>query len=489
MTAAVAFPRIYFQSPRQRFHGAADPDLTTPELPVFRKTPAARQNSPDQPGNRPASRIWMWLAFAVVAVASGSARTWSALSTAPAAAVDSEVETFRTVTVDRPEPATTATVVLPATIRPWQTTTLFARVSGYLGAWHKDLGARVSEREVLAEIETPELDQEVAAGEALVREAVAAVAQARAELDEARADLKVAEAQLVRVRADTELARNQLGRRQQLVKSRAVSEEEYDNSLKLLEARTADVAAAESDIVRRRTNLETRAAIVDVREATAKSRQSTVDRLKELQGFKQIAAPFDGVVIRRTAEVAMLVTAGQEALFVIEDMSRVRVQLYVPQTYAAVTARGVPAAVTLPESSRPPVAAAITRVAESVDSASRTMLAEIELENSASHFQPGSYAQVALTTPQSGSAWTIPANALAMRVGGPQIAVVDGRDEIEMRPVTLGRDLGRRVIVAEGINGDERLVINPGDDLSTGTRVQVRQPAQGNDFAARSNAK
>jgi RND family efflux transporter MFP subunit len=195
--------------------------------------------------------------------------------------------------------------------------------------------------------------------------------------------------------------------------------------------------------------------------------------LKELQHFKRIVAPFDGVVIRRTAEVGMLVTAGQDALFVIEDMSRVRVQMYVPQTYAVQTSPGGAAIVSLPESSAPAVPAVITRVSDSVDSTNRTMLAEIELENSSHRFQPGSYARVTLTTSDGSAGWTIPSNTLAMRVGGPHVAVVDDRDQIEIRPVTLGRDLGSRVAVVDGIHGDERLVVNPSDALSAGESVQI----------------
>ena len=488
MPAALAIPQVEFKSPMNRFEGSRASDRTTPEIPVFRKASGAERYEIAKPLKKRSSKTWIWLAVVAVVGVSGSVRPWTAFSSKSVAASPG-VDALRTVTVDRPARAETASVVLPATVRPWQTTTLFARASGYLKAWHKDLGAHVNAGELLAEIETPELDQEVASGEALVHEAIAAVAQARAERDEAQADLKVAESQLVRVRADTELARNQLGRREKLLKSRAVSEEEYDNSLKLTEARTADVAATESDILRRRTNLDTRAAIINVREATARSRQATVDRLKELQRFKKIVAPFDGVVIRRTAEVGMLVTAGQEPLFVIEDMSRVRVQINVPQTYAAETSPGVAAAISLPESTAPPVAATITRVSDSVDSANRTMLAEIELENSGHHFQPGSYVQVALTTPQSGSAWTVPANAVAMRVAGPRVAVVNESNKIEIRPVTLGRDLGARVVIVEGIQGDERLVLNPGDDLSTGVRVQVRHQELRHEVAASSETK
>jgi multidrug efflux pump subunit AcrA (membrane-fusion protein) len=411
--------------------------------------------------------------LAAVTAGVGYYHPWS-LSRSAAAQSHAEVAP-KVVTAVSPAPATTSNVVLPATFRAWQNAALYARVSGYLAAWHRDLGSPVKAGEVLAEIETPELDQELAEAQATASEAAAAAVQAQAERSEAQADLKVAEAQLARVRADYELARSQLVRRDSLFKSRAIAQEEYDTFQRQVEARAAEVAAAQSDLARRRANLETRAAIILAREAAANSRRANVDRLQELQVFKRIVAPFDGVITSRTAEVGMLVTAGKEALFVLEDLSRIRVQLNVPQTYAMQTAPGVLATISLPESNVPPVRAEITRVADSVDSNSRTMLAEIELANGQHHFQPGSYAQVTLAAPQSGTQWTIATNAISMRVNGPHVAVVNDHNEIEIRPVTLGRDLGNRVVVAEGIQGKERLVVNPSDDLEDGVQVEVRR--------------
>jgi multidrug efflux pump subunit AcrA (membrane-fusion protein) len=364
-------------------------------------------------------------------------------------------------------------VVLPATIRPWQATLLYARVSGYLKVWHYDLGARVKKGDLLAEIDTPELDQELAEARGLAREAAAAAVQAKAERTEAEADLKVAEGQLARMQADMELVQSQLVRREKLVRDGNVTREEYDTFAKQTTARAADVAAARADVARRRANLATRAAIIEVREATAKSRESNVGRLEELQTFKRIVAPFDSVVMRRTAEVGMLVTAGQDTLFSVEDTSRVRVQVNVPQTYAVQTRPGVGVAINVPEATSPDVEASVTRIAESVDAASRTMLAEIELENASGRLQPGSYVQVALTMPQDGSAWTVPTNTVSMRVEGPNVAVVNDRNQVELKPVRLGRDLGSRVIVLEGIDGKERLIVNPADDLTNGIAVQI----------------
>jgi multidrug efflux pump subunit AcrA (membrane-fusion protein) len=403
---------------------------------------------------------------------------WQTLPKRTIAAEAHSAPALKAVAVAEPTPAATSSVVLPATFRPWQTAALHARVSGYLTAWHRDLGSSVKAGELLAEIETPELDQELAEGESLASEAAAAAVQARVERIEAQAELKVAEAQLVRVQAEYELARSQLVRRDKLVQSRSISHEEYDTFQRQVEARAADVAAAQADVARRRTNLETRAATIQAREATAKSRQANVDRLKELQGFNRIVAPFDGTITSRTAEVGMLVTAGKEALFVVEDLSRIRVQINVPQTYAMQTAAGVLARVSLPESNLPPVEAEITRIAESVDATSRTMLAEIELDNVAHRFQSGSYAQVILAAPQNGAAWTIPTNTLSMRADGPHVALVNDQNQVEIRQVILGRDLGDRIVAADGIRGGERLIVHPADDLVSGVRVEINERSE-----------
>ncbi len=429
-------------------------------------------------------KTWLVAALAAIALAVGLAffSPWQFLHRSSAAAESSKAQSHaaekKSVSIARPAPATSASVVLPATFRPWQTTTLHARVSGYLTAWHRDLGSQVTAGELLAEIETPELDQELAEGEALAREADAAAVQAQAERTEAEAELQVAEAQLARVQAELALAQSQLVRRVRLVERKAISQEEYDTFRRQVEARQADAAAAQADVARRRTNLQTRAAVIQARQAAANSRQSNVDRLKELLSFKRIVAPFDGVITSRTAEVGMLVTAGQEPLFVVEDLSRIRVHVDVPQTYAMQTVVGATTSVGLPESSVPPIQAEITRIADSVNAANRTMLAEIKLDNAVHHFQPGSYAQVTLATAADGAAWTIPTNTVSMRADGPHVAVVGDENQVEVRRVILGRDLGKGIVVTQGIGGNERLVVNPSDDLVSGLRVQVAEPSQ-----------
>jgi len=449
---------------------------TTGQLPLMLPhSQSVRRLARSEAPARRGWKLFAWPAAALLAALPVLAivQPWNAFHTAAPAASHAHDAHARTVNVSSPELASASSVVLPATVRPWQTATLHARVSGYLATWHADLGKQVKAGELLAVIDTPELDQELAQAEAQAQEADAGVTQAKAEREEADSDLKVAQAQLARAKAEEVLAKSQLSRREKLRASKAIPQEEYDTMLRQLEARTAEVAAAEADVARSRTNLDTRSSVIQAREAMANSRVSNVERLRELQGFKEIVAPFDGVVTRRQAEVGMLVTAGSEPLFVVEDVSRVRVQTNVPQAYAAQTREGAAAKVSVPESSNAAESATISRTSESVDATSRTLLAEIELENADRRYQPGSYARVTLAMSRNEASWTIPANTVLMRVEGPHVAVIDNRERVELKRIRLGRDFGSRIAVLEGISGQERLVVNPTDDLVAGSSVEV----------------
>jgi len=261
------------------------------EMPLHERAQADRAwKSLSQAARRVFGGRSRWIKLSLAAALAGvSYLAWAALpgTAAPPAAPE---ESLRSVKVASPTPVSTSEVVLPATFQPWQTTTLYARVSGYLTAWHRELGSKVKAGELLAQIETPELDQELAEGQSLAAEARAAVVQAQAERIEAEAELRVAQAQLARSHAQIGLSKTLLDRREKLFTQRAVSQEDVDTFRSEVEARTAEVAAAEADVARRRTSLDTRAAIIAAREATARSRESNVERLKELQAFKKIVA-------------------------------------------------------------------------------------------------------------------------------------------------------------------------------------------------------
>jgi multidrug efflux pump subunit AcrA (membrane-fusion protein) len=419
---------------------------------------------------------WLVAAFLGIAAITALLSAWRSVHAESAAPAHggAEEHSIPQVVTATPKRSATSDVVLPATVRPWQATTLHSRVTGYLLAWHADLGAEVKAGQLLAELETPELDQEVSESEAQAQEALAAAAQARAEYAEAEAALQASIAQLARVQSELELARSQLVRREKLIATNSISQEERDTFQKMWEARTADVAAAHAEVNHRRTNLQTRQAVIAAREATAQSRSANVERLKQLQAFKRIVAPFDGTVTRRNAEVGMLITAGAEPLFEVQDMTRVRVQLNVPQTTAPQVHPGASATITIPESAIEPVTGEVSRIASSIDATTRTMLAEIELDNSEIRLQPGSYAQVRLGISNDNAPWTVPFSTVRMNSSGPQVLVVDSAGRIEVRPVKLGRDLGTSIVVLEGIVGNERLVVNPTDSLAAGQQVHVQ---------------
>lgn len=456
------------------------PPVSQPDPISLAKTAVFRRSGIHRPPAKRSGFVVSWPVLFGVLAAAGTAtvQPWKWVESTSISPAELHEATLRAVDVASPSKATTASVTLPGTLRPWQTAVLYARANGYVKAWHHDLGSQVRAGDLLVEIDTPELDQELAQGEGLAREAEAAVVQAQAERTEAEADLKVAESQLSRARAEVNLAQIQLVRREQLVARKVIVQEELDTAVRQMETRTAEVAAAESDVARRQANLHTRDAIIAARKSTAESRRSNVQRLQELQGFQRITAPFDGVITRRAVEVGMLVSPGSEPLYAVQDMSRIRVQVQVPQTYSSRMQLGVAAVIALPESSTESVSGTITRMADAVEAASRTMTIEIELANDDHRLQPGSYSQVTLDVPQAGNSWTIPANTVSMKVDGPHVVLVDEADRIELRRVTLGRDLGSRVVVAEGIHGGERLVVNPTDDLTNGLAIRVREAGE-----------
>jgi RND family efflux transporter MFP subunit len=338
------------------------------------------------------------------------------------------------------------------------------------------MGQSVDSGEVLAEIDTPELDQELSQAEADLQAARVAVAQAEAELAEGEAILNEVEANVVRSRAELSLANKQLERRERLVARQALPREDLDLAIRDQEARKAEVASAEASVKRQSANLETRRAILASRKAMVHSRDANVRRLTQLQAFKRIEAPFPGVITRRNAEVGSLVTAGNSTgtpLFEMAQLDRVRVQVSVPQTDAQDIAVGTKVTILVPETPGQSHAGAVTRTSESLDSATRTLLVETELFNVDGRLKSGLYTQARFVTASDSGHWLIPNSALRMQVDGPHVVLADRSGRLTIRPIELGRDHGSFVTVLSGLNGDEQLVINPTDDLRDGMSVHV----------------
>jgi len=408
-------------------------------------------------------------------------RPWLAPRTVQAASHDAASPVARSVSTAIPQQQSISQVTLPATVEPYQSAQLFSRVSGYVKAWHAELGQTVKSGDVLAEIDTPELDQELMQSRADLGVARAAVVQAEAELIEAQAALEQVQADRARSQADVELANTRLRRREVLLDKQAATQEEYDTAVRDRDARKADVTASDAGITRQAANIGTQRAVIESRKAAVESAEANVRRLEQLQAFQKIKAPFDGVVIRRTAEVGSLVTAGNsangESLYELAQTDRVRVQVPVPQAEAAGVGVGSDVTVRIPEHPDRSLTATVTRTSQSVDPRTRTLLAEIELPNSEGLLPPGIYAEVAVETRSPESTWLIPTNTVRMQVDGPHVVLATERNDLQVRPVRLGRDFGRTVAVLEGITGSEQLVVNPTDDLADGMPVVIEKPA------------
>lgn len=316
---------------------------------------------------------------------------------------------------------------LPASVQPYMATAIYARTSGYLQKWYADLGSRVREGQLLATIASPEID---------------------AQLDAARATLRQAESRL-------RLAELTAGRYTNLSHSDAVAQQEVDQATESLQGQQAGIKGA----------------------------QAEVRRLQQLQGFEKVYAPFDGVVTSRKVDVGNLVSAGGPAqgaeLFQLSQLQTLRVYVSVPENYAPAVQLERTAEVEFAQYPGRSFPGAVVRNAQSIDPATRTLLVEINVANKAGKLLPGSYASVRFKLRQKLSAPVLPANALLFRSEGQQVAVVTRNGVIELRKVVVGTDFGTTVQVVSGLTGSEDVVVNPPDSLLQGQRVQVL-PARGN---------
>jgi len=310
-------------------------------------------------------------------------------------------------------------LALPGTLRGHTEAALHARTNGYLKSWTKDIGDPVRKGETLAVIDAPEAEQELA-------QARAAGAQVEARLG---------------------LAESSLARWQALRERDAVSQQEVDERRAAVRQARADLAAANANI----------------------------QRLEELRSFRRIVAPFDGVVVRRNVEVGELVGAGNTGnareLFHLARIDSLRVSIAVPQTYASEVRVGQHATLRLIEKPGAPLQGKVTRTSGAVDTDSRAMTVEIELPNPDRKLLPGAYVEANLTLGVAARGLTVPASALQFRQDGPRVAVVDADSRIVLRPVKLGRDLGRTVEVLSGIGPADRIVQNPHDAIEAGEHV------------------
>ena len=312
------------------------------------------------------------------------------------------------------------TIDLPGRLEAYSRAPIFARVSGYLKSWTVDIGAKVKAGQVIAEIEAPDLDQQLL--------------QARADLVSQQSSARLSEATL--------------NRRKTLVASNFVSAQEIDE-------RTADLAN---------------------KKAAVNSGQANVERLEALAGYKKITVPFDGVVTSRDTDVGALINAGGgtgPAMFVVSDITKLRVYVNVPQNYVPAIKIGAKAAITMPEYPNRSFAATVEASSQSVEVSSGTTRMQLALDNSAGELMPGGYANVRLSLQRDLIPLHIPASALIFNKDGLRVATVGPDDKVLFKTVTIARDLGREIELASGVAPDDRIITAPPDGIADGDQVRV----------------
>jgi RND family efflux transporter MFP subunit len=328
-------------------------------------------------------------------------------------------------------------LVLPGNIQAWYEAPIYARVSGYLKRWYEDFGAHVKKGQLLAEIDAPDVDAELAA---------------------AKANLRAGEAQVKVREAETEFARTTYDRWRDSPKG-VVSEQER-------ESKKADYASASARYS---------AAVADT-----SSQQGAVDRLAALEGFKRILAPFDGVVTARNTDIGALINAGSGSgggsapqLFRVADIHEMRVFVQVPQEMSAAIHAGETAELHLPQYPDRVFKATVATTAEAINESSRTMLVELHADNGEGLLQPGTFAEVHFDLPGNAATLRIPTSALIFRQQGVQVAVVASDNRVVLKNVTIGRNLGTDMEVLAGLAPDDRVIASPSDSLSGGDPVRV----------------
>jgi membrane fusion protein, multidrug efflux system len=320
-------------------------------------------------------------------------------------------------------------LVLPGTLQAYIESPIYARTNGYLLKWYHDIGSHVRQGELLADIDTPEVDQELLQARAARQQVVAAL-------------------DLAKINAD---------RYQSLRKTDSVSQQEADTQSSGYEQAQANLAAADAN----------------------------VKRLQDLEGFKHVYAPFDGVITRRNVDPGALInsgssgTGGPREMFDIARTDPLRVYISVPQAYAPAIHDGVEAVITLQEIPGEKFRGVVTRTADAIDTTTRTLLTEVDVQNKDGKLLPGSFGEVHFNPRIDAEKVTVPVNAMLFRKEGPQVAVVGSDGKVELRHINIGRDYGTTLEVVGGVGVNDRIIVNPADSIEDGQKVNVAAAAKG----------
>jgi RND family efflux transporter MFP subunit len=315
-------------------------------------------------------------------------------------------------------------LVLPGAAQAFTEAPIYARTSGYLKSWNTDIGTQVTKGQLLAEIESPEVDQQ---------------------LSQARADLATA-------RANEALSNSTNARWQGLLSTESVSKQDADE-------KSGDAAA---------------------KKAAADSAAANVARLHDLESFKRVVAPFSGVITARNTDIGALINAGQSTgseLFRIADTHKLRIYVRVPETFAAATRPGLEADLRFTEQPNRTFAAKTVRTSNALDPILRTLQVELELDNAKGEILPGAYAEVHFKLPTSAETLRLPANTVLFRAAGLQVATLDSEHRVKLKSIVQGRDFGNAIEVLSGLEPNDTVVLNPPDSIADGVLVRIATPA------------
>ena len=320
--------------------------------------------------------------------------------------------------------APNALLALPARIEAWARAPIYARVSGYVGSWNVDIGAPVKAGQVLATLETPDLDQ----------------------------DLRQAQAQLAVARSDLSLSESTAKRWQSLVGQNAVSKQEADEKQGAYVSKQSNVAAL----------------------------QASVERQQALKRYTRLVAPFDGVVTARNTDLGALVSAGSAAsggeLFVVSDLRKLRVYVQVPQRQVALIKPGSVAVLTVPERAGKEYKATVQSLAQAINAGTGAMLVQLAVDNTGGELLPGAYANVRFDLPATADSVIVPPGAVILGKAGPQVATLDGSNHVVLKKVGIARDLGSAMQL-DGVTRQDRIIDSPPDGIADGDAVRVAQAA------------
>ncbi len=380
---------------------------------------------PELPAAPPRKAVIVVVLVVVVLALSGAASMLSRIRAGRALAKETDIDSVATVTVVHPTAENPdEELVLPASLQAYVESPIYARTNGYLLRWYKDIGSRVNKGELLADIDTPEVDQELS--------------QARATRQQAAAQLDIA-----KISAD---------RWQNLRKTDSVSQQEADTQSSAYQQALANLAAADAN----------------------------VRRLEELESFKHVYAPFSGVLVKRNVDPGALINAGSGGmeLFILAKVDPLRVFTSVPQAYSPAIKDGMPAYITLQELPGQKFSGTVARTAEAIDPATRTLLTEVDVPNKDGRLLRGSFGEVHFSPKINTQKVTVPVNAMLFRKEGAQLAIVGKDNKVQLRPITIGRDYGTTLEILGGVSVSDRIIINPADSLEDGQTVNVADDGQ-----------